>query len=120
MKDVVNKKHKSELPNYFFRHIATNWFFFGKILNYPKCCIISFQKYGGGLRCSADEDRQYESSILSGTGYIPCKKCMCKNHTSLLEKINKKRPKNIGPLVPYFKKRKVFPFIRLISLQNRK
>ena len=118
--DVVDKRTEKDTPNYFFRYHQHSKKSLGKFFNYPKCCITHFEKHWGWVGLSEADRRRHNSSIFDGTGFIPCTKCMRKNHRALLKKINRKRSRTIGPLLPLFKKVRVVPFVRLINLSEVK
>lgn len=114
---AINKSKYEELPRFFYqKYIFISYVKIGKLLNYPPCCIKSFNLTNGLLSFSDAEKRRYESSTLDGTGYIPCLKCRQKEASYLLARINKKRNKKIGKLKPYFKKVKITPYTRLVAI----
>ena len=112
------KAFEKELPQYFFRHRNLTAVFFGKLFNYPKCCIKQFDQRGGLFSYSPANKRRYENSILDGSGYVPCDKCLRKNHRVLLDKINKQRSIKHKKLLPGYKHKHVHPFSRLINLKD--
>ena len=66
--------------------MSDGWFLSGIYYGYPVCCIDEFIYYAESDLCDEREDRQ-----LSGTGYVPCKKCNEKSERELLDAIDNNR-----------------------------
>jgi hypothetical protein len=71
------------------------WEYNGKLFGYPECCIAEFSKN------PIANDRPHidvvHKSIFAGTGYIPCTKCIGKNHRQLLVEIDNNRHPDLMP-----------------------
>ena len=114
---VTNKSNEYRLPRFFYqKYISISYVTLGTFFNYPPCCIKSFNLDGGLLSYNDGDKRRYESSLLDGTGYVPCLKCRQRESIYLLSRINKKRNKKTGKLKPYFKKVKITPYTRLVAI----
>lgn len=114
---AINKSKYEELPRFFYqKYIGISSIKIGKFLNYPPCCIKSFNLTNGLLSYSDADMRRYENSLLDGVGYVLCLKCRQREASYLLARINKGRNRRAGKLKPYFKKARITPYTRLIVI----
>lgn len=114
---AVNDIKFHALSTFFYqKYIGISSIKIGKFLNYPPCCIKSFNLTNGLLSYSDADMRRYENSLLDGVGYVPCLKCRQREASYLLARINKGRNRRAGKLKPYFKKARITPYTRLIVI----
>lgn len=59
----------------------------GAHLGYPECCISRFDQRIFGW----SDDYPAGEFALSGTGFVPCKSCNCKDEHELVDEINNGR-----------------------------
>lgn len=68
----------------------------GKRFGFPKCCIDSWCNEINASNLGRDSVK-YDNSGFSGTGFIPCEKCLNKSYDDLVAEINNNRDKNLKP-----------------------